>query len=241
VVLKRPKIWPWVALLVVGHGLPATAGIFTAGSPPEPTLLWSWAHRLVQASQAPVRANLSFVGFDAERLVFHLEIQNLGFAPLEVRPSRFYYTVKRTPAVARRRVYAIDPDRRLTQLHNRLAETEAAYDRADLQDLIYETLYPRAPELVRLGEALHLQAERLERERRYRSRIRKLRHRQASWQTALRRVTLLPGRKTAGRLYFPYPAGSTVRFIRIFLPLGNRVLTFRFDVRRHTLHVHPTR
>lgn len=261
--LRRGMLAAFVATI----GLSSCATHYLAVQPRRPDSEWADGRPALSTNFDSVEVQVCYAHLRDKELMFEVEIRNGSAGEVAVNPGTFYYMpVLQDPKKAKRnaannqtgvnyvpaQVYAIDPERRIQELANKLAyEARKAngisfMDWMNLASGVTDVLTPpKGTEQQKRDEELRREDERIRNavlaEQQHTDHAIKADQavmEKQLWEVkVLRKNILKPGELARG--YVTFPVYNQTMLLHLALPIGARTLLFDFDQERKKVEYAP--
>lgn len=208
---------------------------------------WIWGKEYATSAANEIEVAAAFESMDENLIAFDVEVTNWSAQPVVVSPERFYYLPLTSPqdtvniiSAVKQINHAINPETKILDIDKNISRENASYATSAGIDA-FGSLLGLVVDIATIGskkseeeskeeERRRREDEiaRQEREINYENSLARLKSEKAKWQiTTLRRTTLEPNQKIAGRVYFP--ANLQTRYIKLFFPLGETIVPIIFE------------
>jgi len=219
-------------------------------SPLSDNTFWLFGQEYTRAANENMEIAIAFERMIDENIIFDVEISNISNQTILISPENFYYLPVDSIGTAgghpKTKILAVDPEIKLQEIDLEISKKTAKY-RSDTGTDAAISLLDLIADMSTMGkektreesekenqEDMDREESKYIRDETYKSEIFNLNALRDEWElSTIRKTSLLPDTYMQGRLFFPYRTG--IKYMKIYIPVNDDLLTFTFLVERQSL------
>ncbi len=211
---------------------------------------WLFGQEYTKATNENIEIAFAFERMIDGNLIFDIEITNISDQTILISPENFYFypmhSIDDSTSNQNNKIFAIDPEMKLHEIDSKMSKETARYKSSDdtynaisLLDLISDVSTIGKKKTEEEVEKENKEDSDREdnknvRDENYKNKIYDLNTLRDEWElSTIRKTTLFPNTFIQGRIYFPFRTNT--KYIKIYAPLKDDLLTFVFLVEKHSI------
>ena len=209
---------------------------FLTLSPDEKSSL-DMGRRIIEKETENVYSSISFEDQNSKEYIFHLFVYNKNDELIIVDPKKIYFKVydKNREQMYSKRIYAFNPEEEIRNINMEMAEREVEHDVStglNLAFSLFDTILDLSDdEDDNVGEVMEnvaiFTSNQVGEEIDFDNDMENLHAEKAFWQNEVLRITELDQEEDIGGVFYT-PIISDAKYIKLFIPLGEEVHTYKF-------------
>ncbi len=237
--MKQIKITLLPILLI--FGLTNCSTSFFTLSPDEESKLQMGREEVAKEDKF-VYSSLSFEESTPKEFIFNLYLYNKGDEIVTINPSEIYFKAfsKNKQQITNNKFYAIDPERKIETINSQISESNNSHDFNTglnivfgLVNTIVDLSDDEDNDFAGVAENLAIFTDnQIHEEISHNNEIEYLKGQKDYWQNlVLRKTDLYYNEEISGIFYIPII--EKAKFIKIYVPIGKSIYTFKFKQIKH--------